>query len=101
MGIVMNKHRFLLAVVTAAVIATVARADYPIVDMVASKIIQKYQTATCQQLWEEKAQGKKPPSESEQRALQMLHDDAGMRAEFFNKVSAPIVTKMFECGMIP
>ena len=97
----MNKHRILLTVLTAVVVATVARADYPMVDMVASKIIQKYQTATCQQLWEEKAQGKKPPSQQEQTALQMLHDDAGMRAEFFNKISAPIVTKMFECGMIP
>ena len=97
----MNKSSILLAAVTAAVMASVARADYPMADMIASKIIQKYQTATCQQLWEEKAKGKKPQSEMEQNAIQMLRSDAGMRADFFSKISTPIVTKMFECGMIP
>jgi hypothetical protein len=33
--------------------------------------------------------------------VQMLHNDPSMRQEFFNRVSMPIVTKMFECGMIP
>jgi hypothetical protein len=31
----------------------------------------------------------------------MLRNDPAMRTAFFNKVSAPIVNKMFECGMIP
>jgi len=97
----MNKSSLMFLLVTAIVMAGSARADYPIVDNVANRIIQKYQTATCQQLWEEKAQGSKPKSEMEQHAIQMLREDAGMRAEFFGKVSTPIVTKMFECGMIP
>jgi hypothetical protein len=50
---------------------------------------------------EEKAQGKKPQGELEQRAIAMLREDAGMRADFFGKISTPIVTKMLECGMIP
>ena len=33
--------------------------------------------------------------------MQMLKQDAQMRQAFFNKVAAPIVNKMFECGMIP
>jgi hypothetical protein len=37
----------------------------------------------------------------EQRAIQALKNDPQMRQAFFNKVSAPIVNKMFECGMIP
>jgi hypothetical protein len=37
----------------------------------------------------------------EQRAVQMLKQDPQMRQAFFAKVSAPIVNKMFECGMIP
>jgi hypothetical protein len=37
----------------------------------------------------------------EQRAIQALKSDPQMRQAFFNKVSAPIVNKMFECGMIP
>jgi len=98
----MNKSSLMLGLLAATLMTSAATAQpYPMVDAVANKIIQKYQTATCQQLWEEKAQGKKPPGEMEQRAIAMLKQDAGMRAEFFNKISAPIVTKMFECGMIP
>jgi hypothetical protein len=74
--------------------------DTPILDQVASKVIQKYQTATCQQLWEEKAQ-KTPPTPQQQRAIQFLKNDPQMRTLFINKVAAPIANKMFECGMIP
>jgi hypothetical protein len=90
-----------LALAIAAAMAGLARADYPMVDRVADKIIQKYENATCQQLYEEKAQGQKPKGEAEQRAIQLLREDAGARAEFFNRISAPVVTKMFECGMVP
>ncbi len=98
----MNKSLLTVVAVTASALTGVARADYPMVDAIANKVIAKYQNATCQQLWEEKAanQGKPKPA-MEQRAIQVLHEDAGARAEFFSKVSAPIVTKMFECGMIP
>ena len=66
------------------------------------KLIQKYQQATCEQLWQERAQkGKKPESPMEQRALEMLKSDSQMRAAFINKIAAPIANKMFECGMIP
>jgi hypothetical protein len=37
----------------------------------------------------------------EQRVVKMLQQDPQMRQAFFAKVSAPIVNKMFECGMIP
>jgi hypothetical protein len=33
--------------------------------------------------------------------VQLLRNDPAMRQAFFNKISAPIVNKMFECGMIP
>ena len=72
--------------------------QYPVMDMVADQIIQKYQTATCQQLWQHKG---KPKTQREKEAIQLLHDDAQMRQAFINKVAAPIANKMFECGMIP
>jgi len=76
--------------------------DFPVLDQVAAKVVQKYQQATCEQLWQERAQkGKKPESPMEQRALEMLKSDSQMRAAFINKVAAPIANKMFECGMIP
>ena len=94
--------RFTLIAVALCVTAGIAYAQFPIMDRVADKVIQKYQTSTCEQLWQEKAQGQgQPKPEIEQRAIQALKSDPQMRQAFFNKVSAPIVNKMFECGMIP
>ena len=94
----MNKHSWLFVAVSALVIAGVAYAQYPIMDAVANKVIQKYQSSSCEQLWQQKGQQKGP---EEKRAVEMLRNDPQMRTAFFNKVSAPIVNKMFECGMIP
>jgi hypothetical protein len=76
----------------------VASADHPILDMVADKVVQKYQNSTCEQLWEEKG---KPKSERAQEIIQLLRSDPQLRTEFINRVAAPIANKMFECGMIP
>jgi hypothetical protein len=79
-----------------------AAQQYPMIDMVANKIVQKYQTSTCDQLWQERqGRGSQPKSAHEQQAIQMLQNNPQMRAEFINKVAAPIANKMFECGMIP
>ena len=69
-----------------------------ILDMVANKVIGKYQSSSCEQLWAKKGQ---PQSPEEQRAVQFLRNDAQAREAFLNKVAGPIANKMFECGMIP
>jgi hypothetical protein len=98
----MSKRILLLAATGVVVAAGVAYAQYPIMDKVADKVIQKYQSATCEQLWAEKMQGQgKPKSAEEQRAVEILHNDPQMQAAFFSKISTPVVTKMFQCGMIP
>jgi len=79
-------------------ITGVASAQYPMMDKVADKVIQKYQQSSCEQLWQKRGQ---PPSQREQEAIQFLHNDPQMRAAFINRVAAPIANKMFECGMIP
>lgn len=79
---------------------TYAQDQHPVLDQVANKVIQKYQTSTCQQLWAERA-NKQPPTPAEQKAIQFLKGDPQMRALFINKVAAPVANKMFECGMIP
>jgi len=98
----MKLNVWMLGAVPALIFAGVALAQYPIMDKVADKVIQKYQSATCEQLWQEKAasRNKRRPPE-EQRAIEFLRQDAAMRTAFFDRISAPIVTKMFECGMIP
>lgn len=84
---------------------TVTAADpqqYPIVDAIANKIIQKYQNSTCDQLWQEKAEAKnKPKSPEEQRAIGILRNDAELRHAFIGQIAAPVADKMFQCGIIP
>ena len=94
--------KLLIVAVVGSTLTGVADAQYPIMDMIANKVIQKYQTSSCEQLWQEKAQSQgKPKSAEEQRAIGILRNDPQMQAAFFAKVSAPIVSKMFQCGMIP
>jgi len=98
----MRMNGWVLATVPALIFAGVALAQYPILDEVADKVVQKYQTATCEQLWQERAQGQEQPRpEREQRAIGILRQDPTMRTAFLNKVAAPIANKLFECGMIP
>jgi hypothetical protein len=93
------------SLITAAIAlfcTAISAQDFPVLDQIAAKVVQKYQQATCEQLWQERAQkGKKPESPMEQRALEMLKSDPQMRSAFISKVAAPIANKMFECGMIP
>jgi len=93
----MSKKMWLVAA-AAGIAASVAYAQFPIMERVADKVVQKYQGMTCEQLWQQKGQ---PKSEEEQRVIGFLKSDPQMRQAFFNKISAPIVNKMFECGMIP
>jgi len=72
--------------------------DYPIMDMIANNVIQKYQQSNCEQLWMQKGE---PKSAREQEFIQILRSDPQMRINFINKVAPAIVNKMFECGMIP
>ena len=91
---------FTLAI--ALFVAAVNAQQYPIMDKIADKVIQKYQQSTCEQLWQERAEkGKAPKPQMEQEALDVLKSDPQMRSAFINKVAAPIANKMFECGMIP
>lgn len=100
----MKKHIFFLAPLFVMLFAGFAGAQeqFPIADMVANKLVQKYQNSTCEQLWQEKAAKRgKPKPEAEQKFIQMMRTDPALRADFINRVAAPIVNKMFECGMIP
>jgi hypothetical protein len=79
-----------------------AQGEYPVLDRMAAKVVQKYQASSCQQLAAERAH---PPggqqAEVEQRVIRLLHEDAQMREAFLGRVAVPIANKLFECGMIP
>jgi predicted Holliday junction resolvase-like endonuclease len=96
----MIKRTTLIALLLIAFYWTVARAQqqHRVVDMLATKIIQKYQQASCEELASKKGEPKSP---KEEEAMQMLRNNPEIRTEFINKVAAPIANKMFDCGMIP
>jgi hypothetical protein len=99
----MTKRFPVLIVLPALLFAGAAPAqEFPVVDRIAQKLIAKYQNATCEQLWEEKAKGQgQPKSQREQEAIQILQGNPQMQQALFSQVATPIVTKMFQCGMIP
>jgi len=94
----MIKRVCLLAMVLALLSVGVAGAQHPLLDLIANKVIQKYQQSTCEQLWQQKAE---PKPQMEQELVQMLRNDPQMRTEFLNKIAGPVANRMFECGMIP
>jgi hypothetical protein len=69
-----------------------------LLDFAADKVIKKYQTSTCDEL---KAQRKDPPTDKEKEAIEFLRNDSQARIFFINKIAAPVLNKMFDCGMIP
>ena len=94
----MNKRGYLVVGVAALAAAGIAIGQGRIMDMVADKVVSKYQNATYEQLWQQKGE---PKWQEEQRAVEFLKNDPQARAAFLNKVAGPIANKMFECGMIP
>jgi hypothetical protein len=92
-----NKPLAAAAGLLALMAAGTASAQGMLLDAAADKVIKKYQTATCEEL---KAP-KPPPSDKEKEAIEFLRNDAQARIFFINKIAAPVLNKMFECGMIP
>jgi hypothetical protein len=78
--------------------AAAAHAQGMLLDYAADRVIQKYQTSSCEQL---KQMRSEPQSEKEKLALDFLRGDSQARSAFIDKVAAPVANKMFECGMFP
>jgi len=91
--------RRLFALLPALLFAGIAAAQqYPLMDMMADRVIQRYREASCEQLWERRG---KPKPEEEKNLIQLMRGDPQMRTAFINKIAAPVANKMFECGMVP
>jgi hypothetical protein len=75
---------FVFGVALAVTAVGVSASQYPVVDMVAQKVIQKYQSSTCEQLWE--ARGKPKPKE-EQNLIEILKYNRQMRQVFLDEVA--------------
>jgi hypothetical protein len=85
----------LLAAAGVLALAGAALADYPLMNLVADKVIQKYQSASCEQLWAQKSQ---PKGEQEQRLISLLKSDPQLRTAFMNKWPARSRTRCSTAG---
>ena len=94
----MFKRSGLFLIVVTLLYWTLAHAQHPVLDALSNKVVQKFQQASCEELAKQKSE---PKSAQEQKMLEKLRSDPQMRAEFLNKVAAPIANKLFECGLIP
>jgi hypothetical protein len=100
------KSRISLAIVFAGLalspVIAHAQGQHALVDAAATKLVQKYQSSSCQQLAAER-KAPKPPEKAaaKQRVGELLRQDAQVRREFVSKVAAPIADKMIVCGFIP
>ena len=97
------KRRVLVFTLTAGLIglgvAATNAQQYPMLDQVAGKVVQNYQSMSCEQIEAKRAHPQ--TTEMEARVVRLLHEDASMRQEFLNRVAAPIANKLFECNLIP
>jgi hypothetical protein len=64
----------------------------------ARRVIERYQKSSCEQLWAYR--GEKPGSQ-EKRLIDLLNDDPQLQQGFFDQIAAPVLNKMFSCGLIP
>src|SRR5258705_12574331 len=82
--------------------AAVNAQQFPIMDKIADKVIQKYQTSTCEQLWQERAEkGKAPKPQMEHEGLPIMKTDAQLRSAFISTVASPIAIDICACRMTP
>jgi hypothetical protein len=75
-----------MTLVLTVVITNVASSQapqYPVLQQIAEKVIAKYQTSSCAQLWQEK---QTPPSaqkaEKTQKVVEQLRNNPDMRTQF-------------------
>ena len=76
-----------------------------VVGAIAQKTIQKFNTSSCQDLAASMAQGKQDPNSLKDqltaRFIQKLRQDPQLTQQFFEQISTPVLTKLFECGLVP
>jgi len=68
-----------------------------LLDYAADQMIKKFQTSSCAEL---RAARAKPQTDKQKEAQAFLQGDAQAREVFVKKVAAPVLNKMFECGML-
>ena len=95
-----TKRRWLPSVVTASALAAFAAYAHAqtLLDIAANRVARKYQSASCEELWQRRGKAVSP---EEQGAIAYLKRNPDVRQRFFDKIAGPVIRKMYECGMVP
>jgi hypothetical protein len=79
-----------------------------VVNAIAQKTIQKFNSSSCQDLAASMAKQNpssgQPPTLKDQltaRFIEKLRQNPQLAQEFFAQISTPVLTKLFECGLVP
>jgi hypothetical protein len=78
-----------------------------VVNAIAQKTIEKFNNSSCQDLATSMAQkhnDAQPETLKDQvtaRFIQRLRQDPQLTQQFFGQISTPVLTKLFECGLVP
>jgi DNA-binding transcriptional regulator YiaG len=77
-----------------------------VVNAIAQKTIQKFNNSSCADLAASMAKhaSNQPPTLKDQltaRFIQRLRQDPQLTQQFFAQISTPVLTKLFECGLVP
>ncbi len=83
-------------VISGAFYAAVQSQRYTPNDKLAAQLVEKYARSSCEDL----AASLGEKEWAELRGVEALHNDTNARRQFVNRVAAPIVNKLFECGLI-
>jgi hypothetical protein len=95
----MSKTIHAVLATAALIVAGAAQAQQNmLLDYAADQMVKKFQTSSCEQL---KAAKSTPPTDKAKESADFLRNDAQAREAFVKKVAAPVLNRMFECGMIP
>ena len=92
-----RRRSYWLALLPAVLCAGALYAQqYPVMNMIADRVIQKYQSASCEH------SGRRGSSRrDEEKNLVQLLQAIRYARRIHQQVAAPIANKMFECAMIP
>jgi len=97
----MSKSKRVVVIVLALIVVAAAvgwASRGKVMDFAADEVITKFQAATCEQL---KAQKDEPPTMMKKVAVGFLRYDTQARVAFIDRIAAPVLSKMIECGMAP
>lgn len=95
----MSKSILVVMAVSALIVAGAATAQTGmLLDFAADQLVKKFKESSCAEL---KAKKNTPQTDKEKEAAEFLRNDSQARQVFVKKVAAPVLNKMFECGMIP